>query len=259
MTGQELNTSIIKKRINKRANSDANSEASIISRSSVGKQQPQPQQQQQQQPQQRIRKKKVKSQLQTIPVDSFGIPVLPLTMNAFTLYSLGDIIHDKPNYHTDKLIFPVGFVSTRIYSHYLQPEQKCLYTCKILEDGDSPRFEITTDGDPDFEIAGPTPDFCHERLMQFINANSDTQNVNVRPLGDWFFGLSDPTILNLIQNSHNARKLSKFKGLNHESDVLEIEEDNSANYEALQRHMTIAAYHTVPEIKEEPPDELLDL
>lgn len=110
----------------------------------------------------------------------------------------------------------------------------------------------------DFVIAGPTPDLCHAALIQSINNNTDIKNIENRPQGEWFFGLAHPTVMTLLQTSPNAAKCKNFKAFNADSFSLDKETDPSVNYEALQRHITLSSYHTVLEVRNEPPDELLE-
>lgn len=80
-----------------------------------------------------------KQLIQTISVDKNGEPIYPLQIGALTIHNLGKIVYDRPGYHTENWIYPIGFVSTRIYGHIKEPERKCIYTCKIIDDGDYPR------------------------------------------------------------------------------------------------------------------------
>lgn len=81
----------------------------------------------------------IKPFVQTITVDENGQPIYPIQMGALTIRNLGTIVSARPGYHNENWIYPVGFVSTRIYGHIKEPERKCIYTCKILDNGDSPR------------------------------------------------------------------------------------------------------------------------
>lgn len=191
--------------------------------------------------------------------------MLPITLTGFVLHAIGDIVYDRPGYHSETSIYPVGYKITRNEANFKNPDQKCIYTCHIIDNGDNPKFEIIPDiPDSEIVISGPSPDYCHTTLLQMIHSATDTRNTNIRPKGEWFFGLLDPIVLNLIQNLPNASRCINFKGFSGESgveiiDVVgESESQSSMNFEALHKHLTIAAYHTVPEIKEEPPDELLD-
>lgn len=46
---------------------------------------------------------------------------------------------DRPGFHSEEYIYPVGFCSTRIYASTKNAEQKCLYTCKITDGGVGPK------------------------------------------------------------------------------------------------------------------------
>jgi len=69
-----------------------------------------------------------------------GRPLFPITLGNLTIYSLGDVVSDRIAYHTEELIFPVGYCSTRIYANLRDPRTKSLYTCKILDGGPKPRY-----------------------------------------------------------------------------------------------------------------------
>lgn len=196
--------------------------------------------------------------VQTITVDANGVPIYPINMGSLSIHNLGQIVYDRPGYHTENWIYPAGFVSSRVYGHVKEPERKCVYTCRILDNGDFPRFEIAPESDSDFIITGPTPDLCHAALIQTINNSTDIRNIDIRPQGEWFFGLAHPTVMTLLQTSPDISKCTNFKSFNVELFSVDKETDPSVNYEALQRHIAISSYHTVLEVKEEPPDELLE-
>lgn len=188
-----------------------------------------------------------------------GHPTYPMTVAGFTIYNLGEIVADKPKYNTEYTIYPVGYTVTRPYGHLKDPLKKCIYTCRVLSNGDAPRFEIIPENDPELTITGNSTDACHQTLLQCINASLDCRSIDGRPSGDWFFGLSHPTICSLLQSFPSSKRCVNYKGIKKENFAnMDKENDPTLNYEALQRHITISAYHTMPEIKEEPPDELLD-
>lgn len=108
----------------------------------------------------------------------------------------------------------------------------------------------------EYAIAGPSPDLCHAALLQTINNSSDARHIDVRPQGEWFFGLGHPTVMMLLQSSPNAHQCTAFNKV--DSFSMDLENDATVNYDALQRHIAVTTYHTVPEIKEEPPDELFE-
>jgi hypothetical protein len=78
--------------------------------------------------------------VQLIPLDVHGRPIFPIALGDLTIYSLGEVVSDRIAYHTEDLIFPVGYCSTRIYANLRDPRTKSLYTCKILDGGLKPRY-----------------------------------------------------------------------------------------------------------------------
>uniref|UniRef100_A0A182UT59 INO80 complex subunit E N-terminal domain-containing protein n=1 Tax=Anopheles merus TaxID=30066 RepID=A0A182UT59_ANOME len=221
-----------------------------------------------------------KQRTQSIPVDQSGHPSYPVTIGDFTVHSLGEVVSDRPAYHTECTLYPIGYTVTRPYGHYKDPEKRCHYTCRIVDDGERPRFEIVPEcSDPSAvssstedtsepkeasstadTIAGSTTDECHAELLQRINTALNVRSVDTRPLGDWFFGLAHPTIANLLQSFPSAKRCTNYRGVGKRAARAagDKEDDPTLSYDALVRHVTISAYRTVPEIKEEPPDELFD-
>ncbi|GAB0096609.1 transforming growth factor beta regulator 1 [Sergentomyia squamirostris] len=202
------------------------------------------------------------AQMVEITIDANGHPTqYPFSVGHLTISSLGEIVHDRPGFHTEQWIYPVGYTAMRIYGSIRDPRRKTIYTCKIVDGGSGPVFEITIESDPDILISGATPDACHATLLQYLNGTIDLRNMVMRPQGDWFFGLAHPTIMTLLQNFPAAKKCSQFRGfemVGGATYALDKDNDPALSYEALQRFIAISAYHTVPEIKEEPPDELFE-
>ncbi|XP_053676065.1 transforming growth factor beta regulator 1 [Anopheles nili] len=218
-----------------------------------------------------------KKGIQSIALDQSGHPTYPIVVGGFTILNLGEIAPERSAYHTECTIYPIGYTATRPYGHYKDPEKRCIYTCRVLDDGERPRFEIVPESpDPTAPVAGeakePEPldteecvisgttiDGCHAELLQKINAALNVPAIDAQPSGDWFFGLAHPTISSLIQNFPSAKLCANYKGAKKENYAnTDKENDPTLNYEALVRHITISTYRTVPEIKEEPPDELFD-
>ncbi|XP_043277978.1 transforming growth factor beta regulator 1 [Venturia canescens] len=196
--------------------------------------------------------------VQLIPLDIHGRPIFPIALGDLTVYSLGEVVSDRMSYHTEDLIYPVGFCSTRIYANLKDPRTKSLYTCKILEGGPKPRFEIVSDSDLDRPLVGFSPDECHSLLLAAISPIL----CNIAPKGAHFFGISHPTIQNLIQSSPGTRKLAMYKSQRFEvcknqltergaSPMPEEEIDPGISFLALHRSFALNANYG---IKEEPTE-----
>lgn len=80
------------------------------------------------------KKQKIQPKQATIPAEEQAAS----SDNSLTVFELGEIVVDRVGYHSENWIYPVGFVSTRIYGHMLDPGRKCVYTCKITDGGDYP-------------------------------------------------------------------------------------------------------------------------
>lgn len=194
---------------------------------------------------------------ETIENDSKSdISTFPIELESLQILSIGQIITDRANYHGEHFIYPSGYVATRNFAHIRNKDEKCTYTCRIIENGDCPRFEIIPEDDADSIIAGPTPDLCHAALIQTINENTE-QNNELCAQGEWFFGLTHPTVLRMLENLPNIEKCIKFKGFSKGNTTTDGSTTVSSwNFGASSKDMTMSSYHTVLEVKEEPPDEL---
>jgi hypothetical protein len=86
----------------------------------------------------------IKEEIEKEDKDEEGIK----TFGSITLISLGKINFENQNFHTDRYIFPIGFKTQKMYQSYLKLNQKCTYTCEILEDENThkPLFKVTCEG-----------------------------------------------------------------------------------------------------------------
>uniref|UniRef100_A0A8D1MV22 Transforming growth factor beta regulator 1 n=1 Tax=Sus scrofa TaxID=9823 RepID=A0A8D1MV22_PIG len=153
------------------------------------------------------------------------------------------IITDRPGFHDESAIYPVGYCSTRIYASMQHPDQECLYTCQIKDGGTGPQFEIVPEDDPQNAIVSSSADACHAELLKTISAAMGKLMPNVLPSGADFFGFSHPTIHNLIQSCPGARKCVSYQWV--KFDVCkpgdgpppqrQLEDDSATSFEAFQR------------------------
>ncbi|XP_004597737.2 transforming growth factor beta regulator 1 [Ochotona princeps] len=183
--------------------------------------------------------------VQPVALDLSGRPVFPIGLGGLTVYSLGEIITDRPGFHDERAIYPVGYCSTRVYASMKWPEQRCLYTCQIKDGGAQPQFEIVPEDDPQNAIGGSSADACHAELLRIISATLGKLLPNLLPSGADFFGFSHPTIHNLIQSCPGARKCINYQWVRF--DVCKpgdghlppgLPEDSAAlSFEAFQRQI----------------------
>ncbi|XP_028402042.1 transforming growth factor beta regulator 1-like isoform X2 [Dendronephthya gigantea] len=152
----------------------------------------------------------IKRKVQPIPVDAKGKPVFPIVLGGLTVHSLGDIVWDRPGFHSERYIWPVGFCSSRYYPSMKTPDMKCIYTCKILDGGYGPTFVMSPEDDSENSIEASSATACHCVVLKAINKARGKEATNTGS-GPEFFGFSHPTIQYLLQSLPNARKCAKYQ------------------------------------------------
>ncbi|KAF5302185.1 hypothetical protein FQR65_LT08610 [Abscondita terminalis] len=200
--------------------------------------------------------------VQLIPLDQAGRPIFPITLGNLTIHSLGEVISDRPEFHCEDAIFPVGYVSTRIYGSIKDPTTKCIYTCKISDSNGSPRFEIAPDNDHASTIIGSSPDLCHSMLLQQINDALSLNVVSIRPRGNDFFGLTHPALLNLIQSSPGTRKCANYKWSKFEvsknGDHYTESADTCLSFDSLQNSINYCKFKMTSDILPQTSENILE-
>ncbi|KAK7091985.1 transforming growth factor beta regulator 1-like [Littorina saxatilis] len=174
------------------------------------------------------KKSKSQSNRRTIPpmqLDSLGRPVFPMMLGHLTLHSIGEIVPDRSSFNTHECIYPAGFCSTRVYASLTQPQDKCLYTCKISDCGDIPEFEIAPEEGTDQVFRGATPTHCLTQLLQAVNAAVGGDVISTTGSGADFFGLTNPVVQNLIQSCPGAKKCSGYRWIKFEINKAETNEN----------------------------------
>lgn len=196
-----------------------------------------------------------------ITLDSAGRPIFPITLGPLTIHSLGEIVSDRSAYHTELRIYPVGFCSSRIYASLNDPLRSVLYTCKIVDGGSTPSFEVVCEDSEENIIEGQSPAECHNTIMQSVNNILGMELLAIRPesrdseeRGSRFFGLSHPSVQNVLQACPGARKCTNYKWVKFEvcrseaevESVFEAEKEASLCHEALLRNIRFSRHHVSP-------------
>lgn len=84
----------------------------------------------------RIPKKYKYTKAIEVPRDGQGKPILPLILTErLQLVNLGQIVTDRPGWHTERHIFPSGFTTVREQASLSVLNKRMKYTCTILDMG----------------------------------------------------------------------------------------------------------------------------
>lgn len=77
--------------------------------------------------------------VQAIERDEAGNVKLPVTVGIITIMSLGHVVYDREAFHNERYIWPVGYKMSRSYNSMIDPQQQTIYTCSVIDDGESPK------------------------------------------------------------------------------------------------------------------------
>ncbi|KAG2374521.1 hypothetical protein C9374_010805 [Naegleria lovaniensis] len=144
--------------------------------------------------------------------DRYGNIVFPIPLGALTVLALGKVVYDRPTFHTDKYIWPVGYKSTRYYTSVKDTNKRCLYTCEIKDGGEAPIFVLTSDDNPNEVIEAPSATAAWTAIVKQINkikSEESGKRVFTNVSGPEYFGLAHPTIMKLISQLPNAEKINR--------------------------------------------------
>ncbi|KAI8918001.1 F/Y rich C-terminus-domain-containing protein, partial [Entophlyctis helioformis] len=127
-----------------------------------------------------------------------------------TVHSLGTVIHDRPNFHNERYIFPVGFTSSRDFFSIVDPEKTVRYTSTVLDGGEGPRFQVVPEDAVDKAAVATSATGAWTSILKAANILRNREHSNSAS-GPDYFGFSQPTIQKLIQELPNANLCSSYK------------------------------------------------
>ncbi|KAI9490656.1 hypothetical protein BDB00DRAFT_836771 [Zychaea mexicana] len=140
--------------------------------------------------------------------DANGNYALPVEIDSWTVVDLGTIVYDRPAYHNQRYIYPANYTVRKWYRSMVDAKSDTQYTCRILDNGREPKFEVTADDCP-VTYSGPTPTTVWTIIVRRAFAIRN-QEYGHNPVGPDFFGLRKNTIAKMIQDLPNADKCSQY-------------------------------------------------
>ncbi|ORZ23295.1 F/Y-rich N-terminus-domain-containing protein [Absidia repens] len=141
--------------------------------------------------------------------DKDGKYCLPVEIDSWTVYSLGYVVYDRPAFHNQRYIYPVGYKVKKWYRSMIDPKSDTQYVCEILDGGQEPVFRLEADDNPGKSYTGPTPTTVWTIAVReaFAIRNMDYGH---NPVGPDFFGLRKNAIAKMIQDLPNADKCNNY-------------------------------------------------
>ncbi|ORY95004.1 F/Y-rich N-terminus-domain-containing protein [Syncephalastrum racemosum] len=141
--------------------------------------------------------------------DEHGNYRLPVEIDSWTVLNLGYVVYDRPAFHNQRYIYPVGYKVKKWYRSMVDPRSDTQYTCEILDGGQEPVFRLEADDNPGEVYMGPTPTTVWTIAVRraFAIRNMDYGH---NPVGPDFFGLRKNTIAKMIQDLPNADRCKNY-------------------------------------------------
>ncbi|KAM3578618.1 hypothetical protein VKS41_009001 [Umbelopsis sp. WA50703] len=144
-----------------------------------------------------------------IAKDGSGQYILPVEVDSWTVYDLGKVVWDRPAFHNQRYIYPVGYRVKKWYRSMVDPLNDTQYTCEILDGGKEPIFRLQADDNMDEVFTGPT---CTTVWTIAVRRAFAVRNMEYghNPVGPDFFGLRKNTIAKMIQDLPHAEKCKNY-------------------------------------------------
>jgi len=141
--------------------------------------------------------------------DEEGNIIFPIELGVLTIDSLGEIV-EKPNFHNDKYIWPVGFKSRREYTSSVDVNKRCSYVCEIQDGGDRPIFVVTDPDDSENLVKANSASSAWKQILERINTKktSDTKRSSVS--GPEYFGFGLHQVAELISKLPGSEKCVRY-------------------------------------------------
>ncbi|GAB0496128.1 hypothetical protein MMPV_007438 [Pyropia vietnamensis] len=141
-----------------------------------------------------------------------GTPKMPLQLGVLTIESLGVIEYQRPGFHTERTLYPIGYRSLRNYLSLAHPDQQCNYVCEVVDVGDAtPKFRVTCTDDTSISFLGESPSAAWGQVMVGIRGRVPErrrQRVNVS--GPEYFGFAHVIVQELLQELPNVDRCTAY-------------------------------------------------
>jgi superfamily II DNA or RNA helicase len=148
------------------------------------------------------------------PRDEQGNVILPLYFGAMALLSLGTVVTDRPEFHTDRYVYPVGFRTSREFLSMKNPGERTLYTSEIVDEGGpKPVFQVTPSDDPSTVIRAPSSSAAWKAVLMAVNAlrsRSMGKTYTSSVSGPEYFGFAHPVVCRLLSTLPGVEQCSRY-------------------------------------------------
>jgi len=135
----------------------------------------------------------------------------PITITATSkIISLGDVVSDRPGFHSERYIYPAGFKTSRIHKSTVHPDQTTTWYSEIVDTGlETPIFRVQSeDGSSVYEGTTPTAPWS-----QILKDSAKLNGITGRALavsGPEMYLLSNNLVSSYIEMLPGIEKCKKY-------------------------------------------------
>ncbi|OBZ89243.1 Transforming growth factor beta regulator 1 [Choanephora cucurbitarum] len=144
-----------------------------------------------------------------IPRDRDGQIRLPFQIASLNIISLGQVEYDRPNFHNERYIFPIGYTAERTYMSMVEPNNQTIYTCRVEDGGDGPLFTLQAADCPDEKISARTATRVWGSVLRKANEVRQKETSNAIS-GPEYYGFSHPLVIKMIEEMEGVDKCVRY-------------------------------------------------
>ncbi|CDW85164.1 f y-rich n-terminus family protein [Stylonychia lemnae] len=146
-----------------------------------------------------------------IDTDKNGDILYPIIITqSLKILDLGYIEWERPDYHSHRNIFPIGFKTIRTHQSLYSVGGRADYICEILDGGDRPLFKVIPMEEQDKPLVRESASGCWLEIVKRIESLTNIRKGKVTVSGPDRFGLQEAGVMQLIQQLPNANKCQKY-------------------------------------------------
>ncbi|KAH0791802.1 F/Y-rich N-terminus family protein [Histomonas meleagridis] len=141
-------------------------------------------------------------------VNVFKLLKFPLQLSATaTLHNLGTIVTNRDGFHSERYIYPAGYMASKISAALDNPDEKVRWFTEIIDNGgDAPVFKIWIEGKEEEAFEGNTPTSPFAKAFRSPNSVRKVASIS----GPDAFSLTNPIVIYLLQLSPQAKDLKRY-------------------------------------------------
>jgi chromodomain-helicase-DNA-binding protein 7 len=169
-----------------------------------------------------------------------GSPVFPIRLgNSMVLVRMGTVVADKEGFHSQRYVYPDGYLCERLYQDIDNPDDKTWYNCRIFDrGGDQPVFRVELKDNPLVGFEGNAPSnpwlMVVKRVDEKRRKTGSAGNRTLTISGPEYFGLSSPLVIHLMQQMEGVDQLAKFEKRTFLKPDVDDDDDDELSEDASQ-------------------------